>query len=359
MRIKQYCHDVLNWWLKGWLLLLPGRWLDRLRHVPDRVTVERQDQSLVFKRLEGRVKALREQRTVSAGDEQAKAAVNRWLNQPEHEPDLVLLLPHDALLEKRLTYPLSSEPDLRAILGFEMDKQTPFSNDKVYFDYVITDRDVASDTLHVNVYVVLREVLQAHLDALRFLDLRPAAATTLGAGDTLDAVNFIPAVNKKANGSSGRRLTSLALVTLLLCCLSLYLPLLRHETTLGRLEQQVAHSRLQAMETQALIDQKAAILQRGDFLSNRYNRHTPVVLLLQDLTGRLPDNTWISRLTVNDDSIQIHGESAAAAALIQLMEESDYFEQARFRSPVTKNNATGKDQFHISARVTNGVIHEG
>lgn len=359
MRIKQHGRDVLNWWLKGWLLLLPGRWLDKLRHVPDRVTVERQKQSLVFRRYEGAAEDLREQRTVSLDDEQEKAAVNRWLNHPEHEPDLVLLVPHDALLEKRLTYPLSSEQDLRAILGFEMDKQTPFSNDKVYFDYVITDRDAASDTLHVTLYVVLRDVLQAHRDALRFLDLRPVVATTPGAGGTPDAVNFIPAADKKANGPAGRRLTSLALVTLVLCCLSLYLPLLRHETTLERLEQQVAHSRLQAMETQALIDKKTAILQRRDFLSNQYDRHTPVVLLLQDLTRRLPDNTWISRLTINDDGIQIHGESAAAAALIELMEESDYFEQARFRSPVTKNNATGNDQFHISATVSNGVIHEG
>ena len=355
MRVKQHSHDFLNWLLRGWLLLLPERWLDRLRHVPDMVTVEQQDNSLVFRHYEGSTRQLCEQRSVSLDDEQEKAAVNRWFNQQENAPDLVLLLPQDKQLEKRLSYPLSSEQHLRDVLGFDMDKQTPFTSDQVCFGYIITRKDAASDKLHLNLYVVLREVLQKYLDVLGFLDVRPVAATIRGEGDMPGAVNFIPPGDQKTDDPTGRRLKFLVLVTLGLLLLALYLPLLRHEPIIEQLEIQVEQSRLQAMQTQALIDQKAAILQRRDFLSDQHERHTPVILLFQDLTRRLPDNTWISRLIISDDEIQMHGESGAAAALIQVMEESDYFEQARFRSPITKNNATAKDQFHIAAKVTGGL----
>ena len=79
----------------------------------------------------------------------------------------------NSLMQKQLTYPLSAEKELRPVLEFEMDKQTPFTRDNVYFDYVITHRDTTNDRLHLILYLVLRDVLHKHLAALRFLDLQP------------------------------------------------------------------------------------------------------------------------------------------------------------------------------------------
>ena len=351
MRVKQQFKDFTAWWWQGLLLLLPERWLTRLRYNPDTVTVEQRDNTFIFKHHDGNTGQLREERTVPLDDEPGKTAVNHWLNRHENPPHLTLLLPPDKQLQKPLTYPLSSEKELRAILAFEMDKQTPFADDNVYFDYVITQRDTTNNRLHIVLYVVLRDVLQKYLDVLRFLDLQPATATP-GPGEMMGDINFMPAPDSKGNGASGRRLTRLAWVTVTLFMLSLYGPLLRHGAIIEQFEQQVEQSRTQAMQAQALINKKQAILARVDFLSNQYRRHIPPIRLLQELTRRLPDNTWIDRLVIQDGEIQAHGESETAAAVIQLMEESDYFEQAQFRSPVTKNNATGNDQFHVAASIS-------
>lgn len=340
----------LKWWGQGLLPWLPARWPARLRHAPDTVTVEQQDGTLTFRYYAGAGRQLSAERTVTMDNEAEKAAVKHWLNEQEDPPDLILLLPRDGLLQKRLTYPTAAEKDLRSVLQFEMDKQTPFTGDRVYFDYTITGRDTANDQLHLTLSLVLRDVLRKRLDAIGFLGRQPALATTAADG-TLEKVNFMPPPDGNVNKSSGRSLVHLCLATFILFMTALYLPLLRYDSIIGQFENRIEQARTGATQARALENKKRGILERIEFLSNQAHRHIPPLQIIRDLTRRLPDDTWISRLSIRVGEIQVHGESAAAAAVIQLMEESDYFEQAQFRSPVTKNKATGKDQFHIAAKL--------
>ena len=333
-------------------MLLPERWLAWVRHTPDIVTVDQEAEIFTFKLYDGSTRALRKERTIPRGNKAQQASVNNWLARHENELDLILLLPHDKHLKKRLSYPLSSEKELRAILSFEMNKQTPFTNDKICFDYTVIQRDTINGKVHINLYVVLRKTLEKHLDILQFLDVKPAAATTTGPDTSIENVNLLPASNRKTASTSGRRLMLLGLLAFTLLMMSLYIPILRYGSMAEQLEGQVEQGRIQALQGQALVNRKQAILERVDFLSNQARNHIPIVQLLADLTRRLPDNTWIYQLIVSKGEIQIQGESETAASVIGRIEESDYFEQAQFRSPVTKNNATRKEQFHLAARVS-------
>ena len=332
------------------MLLLPARWLARLRHQPDVVTVEQQDGTLIFRRYAGADRQLSAERNVAMDDESEKAEVKHWLGEQSDSLKLVLLLPQESQLQKPLTYPSVAEKELRSVLEFEMDKQTPFTGDSVYFDYIITGRDAANDQLHIILCLVLRDVLHKHLDAIGFLDLQPAAATT-ASDDPFENVNFMPPPDGNASASSSRSLIHLCLAAFILFMTALYLPLLRYDSIIEQFENQVEHTRTQAMQAQALENKKRTILERFEFLSNQAQRHIPPLQVIRELTRRLPDDTWISRLSIRSGEIQVHGESGAAAAVVQLIEESDYFEQTQFRSPVTKNSSTGKDQFHIAARL--------
>ena len=64
----------------------------------------------------------------------------------------------------------------------------------------------------------------------------------------------------------------------------------------------------------------------------------------------MPDDTWLMRLTMNAGELQLFGESGNAAALIPLLESSEYFDNARFRSPDHPQQRPDKDRFHVSAR---------
>ena len=347
---RKRLQDFLEWWGEGLLLLLPARWLARLRHQPDTVTVEQQDGLLIFRHYTGAGRQLSSERTVSMDDESEKAPVKEWLNEQAKPLDLILLLPRESRLQKQLTYPLAAEKELRSVLEFDMDKQTPFTSDRVYFDYIITGRDTANDQLHITLCLVMRDVLHKHLDAIGFLDQRPETATT-DMDDSPEYVNFMPPPDGNANKSSGQAFAYTCLAAFLLFIMTLYLPLLRYDSVIRQFEERIEQARSGAMHVQVLENKRRTVLKRSEFLSSEAQRKIPPLHIIGDLTRRLPDNTWINRLSIRADEIQLHGESEAAAAVVQLMEESDYFEQTQFRSPVTKNNSNGKDQFHIAAKL--------
>ena len=351
MAIKQRIKGFLAWWSEGLLMTLPERWAAGLRHVSDIVTVETQDHLLVFKLYDGAERRLCEERVINPDNKSEQAGINQWLTQHENGIKLILLIPRDMQLNKHLTYPLTSEKNLRAVLGYEMDRQTPFGDDQVYFDYTVTRKDRNSGKIHVNIHLILKKTLRKLLDALSFLDLKPTAATT-GIDGQMAGINFIPASERQANDSSDQRFKLMALLSLILLVVALYIPLMRYGTVAEQLDMQIGQNRTQAMQVQALIDKKQSILRRANFLTNQNQYHIPFIQLLQELTRCLADDTWISHLVINKGEIQIRGESETAATVIRLIEQSDYFEKAEFRSPVIKSRSGIKEQFHIAARLS-------
>ena len=342
--------DFFKWWGEGLLLLLPARWLARLRHQPDTVTVEQRDDTLLFRRYTGADRQLSAERSVAMEDEAGKAAVKEWFGEQAASPKLVLLLPRESALQKQLTYPFAAEKDLRAVLEFDMDKQTPFTNDRVYFDYTVTRNDSANDQLHVTLFLVLRDVLHQHLDAIDFLDLQPAAATT-ALDDSPEDVNFMPSTDATADNTSGWSLAHLCLASFLLFMTALYLPLLRYDSIIEEFEDRVEQSRSEALQAQALENNKQTMLNRINFISNLDRKQIPFIEYIHELTGALPDDSWINRLAIRDGEIHLQGESDGAASIIGILEDSEYFNDTRFRSPVTKNNATGKEEFHVVSKI--------
>ena len=76
-----------------------------------------------------------------------------------------------------------------------------------------------------------------------------------------------------------------------------------------------------------------------------------IVELIDEISRILPDHTWIARLDLSDDELQIQGQSSASSSLIGIIESSPWFENARFGSPVVQIAGTETDRFHITATV--------
>ena len=59
-------------------------------------------------------------------------------------------------MHKTLDLPLAAAENLREVLTFEMDRQTPFTADQVYFDYQIVQRDNTNGRISVEMTAVHR-----------------------------------------------------------------------------------------------------------------------------------------------------------------------------------------------------------
>jgi len=78
-------------------------------------------------------------------------------------------------------------------------------------------------------------------------------------------------------------------------------------------------------------------------------KHYHILNMLLELTPLVPENTWIRNLDLKGDVIQIQGYSENASELIPLLENSAYFKDVEFTSPVVKRG--NLEDFNITMRM--------
>jgi len=73
--------------------------------------------------------------------------------------------------------------------------------------------------------------------------------------------------------------------------------------------------------------------------------------ILEELTKRLPEDAWVSNLSIRGKKMTIRGQAASAISLINALDESPMFSNVHFISSVTKNRRTGKEYFNIQVSI--------
>ena len=270
--------------------------------------------------------------------------------------EVVLCLPTDKVLVKTLTLPLAAEENLREVLGFEMDRQTPFSLEQVYYDHIVTARKPRKNALTLDLVVTPRLFLDDLLSKLKDIGFQPHQAT-ICLEETRQPlpVNLLPAEDRQHRPDSARHLNlALGVLTLVLLLGTIALPLVNKLHVIHALEARVELATGKAELTRRLREEVEHLGTSSRFLLEK-KQATPLVLeIVNELTHILPDDTWINRLDIKGQEVQIQGQSTSAAALIPLIESSDSLHNPRFRSPVTKMPGSNTERFHLSAEVATG-----
>ncbi|MCB1637473.1 MAG: PilN domain-containing protein, partial [Thiothrix sp.] len=87
------------------------------------------------------------------------------------------------------------------------------------------------------------------------------------------------------------------------------------------------------------------------FLQERRKRSPVTLDIVERLSNEIPKHTWLERLELEGDTLQIYGESEKALTLIDTLEDSSAFSKVSFKSPVTRSRESGMDKFHIQAHL--------
>jgi general secretion pathway protein L len=272
---------------------------------------------------------------------------------PGGAKESVVLLPADRVLIKSVTLPLATEENLREVLSFEMDRQTPFSADQVYYDCIVTRRDASRKTLSVDLVLAPRKSVDELLEDLASSGLSADVVSTRDVdGAAVLPINLLPRRKRSNPNSFLLRLNgALAVVTVLLFVMAISLPLLQKRQVVGALEPRLVEAIAQAESADELRQQVERLVAGSGYLVKKKRSGSSVLRTINELTRALPDHTWINRLDITETDVQLQGQSSSSASLISLLESSPMFENVRFRSPVTRIANTSEERFHLSAEI--------
>ena len=335
-----------TWWIAELTSLLPSNLQSALSQRDQRDFVEFDNDALIVRR--GTMSRNRQLTRIPL-----TAAERPDIELPVGVKETVLLLPADKMLIKSMTLPLAAEENLREVLSFEMDRQTPFAVDQVYFDCIVTSRNTRRKMLSVDLVLAPRTIVDGLLEELANFGLRADILSTRdSSGTAMLPINLLPRRKRSNRNTAVRRLNAaLVVVTVLLFITAITLPLLQKQQLLRELDPQLIATVAQAESANELRQQVERLVAGSGYLVRKKQTGLSVLQTITEITRILPDHTWINRLDISETEVRLQGQSSSSAMLISLLEGSPVLKNVRFRSPVIRIPGTGEERFHLSAEI--------
>lgn len=331
-----------RWWRDGLLGWLPVRVRARLLGSRRRLIIKPNADGLALFRQENGESATLIQPSPDRG-------VLRKLIKSERPTAIILQMPADRALARTVTLPIAAAANLRQVLGYEMDRLTPFNASQVYYDALILERHPEQRRIRVDLSALPRTEVDAVLESLAALGIAPDGVEVTGGQPGL---NLLPAEKRPRRGVWPRRLQRiLILISLSLALAAMLWPLWQYRTLVIGLQKQVNTLQQESGQVLTLREQLEKAVESSRFLLQKKQSRMPIIELLRELTVILPDSTWLERLQIKGDTLQLIGQSSSASALVSVIEESKVLSGAAFASPVTNDRRTGKERFVLGARI--------
>jgi general secretion pathway protein L len=274
-----------------------------------------------------------------------------YLSGTEEPPAVVLTLPPGRVLRRTLTLPAAAEQNLRQVLAFEMDRQTPFKADQVHYDYRILARNPSTRQIRVEMAVVPRASVDVDAAAMAEIGvaLNGVDIAPLG-GDRRPGFNLLPA-ERRARQRDVWLLANVGLgaLCLVLLLVAMALSVSNRSKALEALRETVDRERVEAKAVADLRSELRGAVEGANFLSEKKRAQPVVSDLMLDLTRRLPPDTWLQRFSLTGRQIQLQGQADEAASLIRVLQQSQMLRGPAIQGAVTPDARTNKEQFLIQA----------
>jgi general secretion pathway protein L len=258
----------------------------------------------------------------------------------------VLVLMPSAVLVQSLQLPLAAARNLTAVVGYELDRFTPFDAEQLYF--VARQERRTPTHLKVTLVAIQRTRLDQILLDCAALGLHPHQVDVQGL-----AVDLLPAPLRPRQRAAGKGLQrSLPWLCGALLIAAMLLWLNDRQRVLEAMHASVQQQKKQVAEVQQLRQQLLNTRGAAHYLIRRKAAQPPLAALLNELTTCLPADTWIDQLEITDGAdVSFSGQSAKASALITRIKACRSLENARFEGVIQPDAHTGKDQFALRAHL--------
>ena len=344
----------LTWWLEALASWLPLRVRAVFGLAQQRLLLRREGEQLQLSLTLPAQPGQTELRTIAELPWDAEIAaddpVSRLLSPRIAGLPRWLVLPGRSGLRRRVQLPAAAAERLRDVLGFEIDRQTPFAAADVYYDARLIGRR-GDGQIDAELVVVPRASFDAALAALG-----ASVAGTLSGVDMADADGHPLGVNLLPGAQRSRRRDPRAIWNLafgagfvLLTALGLWQILRNREAAADALE---AESKGHTRQADKVNGEKRLLVDTVEglrFLQETRNGRPTTVEVLDELSRLLPDGTYLEKVSIEGDKLLIIGLSSESARLVDRMRPSKLWTAPQLTGALMPDPTKGKDRFTIAA----------
>ena len=273
---------------------------------------------------------------------------------------VTLVIPKAWTIVKTAEFPLTVKKNLPDVVSYELDRLTPLSSERAFYDF----RILAEDEYRIRIMVVAMkaDTLQPYVEALREREITVQRVGLAMPGSPSPDLwgkesNFVGEMNLLDKGMHKSPKPAMALTIALLSVLAalglfwLVSPLQIAEKRVEIIDREIAVRKGEVKKIEAL---KADLERTEEEIAaiETFKTSRPVTLnLLKEMTRVLPTNTWLSRIRFTESTVEIEGYAASATAILPKLEASGYFKKVEFASPTSRDMRLNTDRFSIKMEI--------
>jgi len=269
---------------------------------------------------------------------------------------VILRLPREYGLQKELSLPAVAKENLLQIVGYELDRYTPFKSEHVYF--TVKRLSDANELGHIRVVLILttRIILDGLFEECSALGLSPQAAyyddSAMDFTQNDDGYNLLPELLRKKTAKLTQLIHStLITLTCLLLVAVIAAPIWFESQTVNALQLKTNALEKDAKTVKTLQKDIDTTIDETRQLFAEKSAAPSMLVMLNTLSSLIKDDTWLSYAQYSDGHLQIQGESPTASTLIAVLETSELFSHVRFASPLTQDAVSKLERFQITLDV--------
>lgn len=263
-----------------------------------------------------------------------------------------LVLARRRFIFRSLELPQQASGFLDAIVRSQIDRLTPWSPAQAVFGCG-PPAELPGGRINVVVAATARASVMPFVSGLEALKLDSIVVSATPEEESANAPRTIVFSQHINRETSLRRLRRILIAGPAAAGVAAVFALAAYVFVGAGLEaSQLEISKQMAERRVALLSGRPGAGQEAATKLAQQKRDTPAtVIVLDELSAALPDDTYLTEMHVAGGKLEITGVTRQAASLIRIIEQTDQFTDATFFAPTTRAPQEVGEQFHIEAKI--------